>query len=61
LNDAEAQAVAAVVKAIGIEEYYALHLLNICSGNLSSATDANAKFDVTDCVSYSSPGGGKSF
>jgi hypothetical protein len=59
LNDAEAQAIAAVVQALGIEEYYALHLLNICSGNLSSATEANASFDVTECVSYSSPGGGK--
>jgi hypothetical protein len=61
LNDAESQAVAAVIDSLGVAEYYTLHLLNICSGNLSSSTDPNTSFEVKHCSSYSSPGFGECY
>lgn len=56
LNDAEAQLVGAVLSELGIKEYYSLHLLQICSGDLTTSNPKNVKIDK--CSSYTDRGSG---
>jgi hypothetical protein len=59
LTDGEAQLVADVVDGLGIQQYYSLHLLDMCSGNLSNSSDADATVSLKECISYSDHSGGK--
>lgn len=59
LTDGEAKLVADVVNGLGIQQYYSLHLLDMCSGNLSTSSDAAATANLKECVSYSDHLGGR--
>jgi len=53
LNDLEASLVSGVTEELGIQQFYSLHLMAVCGGNLSSPTDSDAKFTIKSCTSYS--------
>jgi len=58
LSSAEASLIKELLDSIGLQDYYALHLLNTCSGSLSGTHDSD--FTANKCVSYSDETGGKS-
>jgi hypothetical protein len=53
LSKAESQAALGIAETLGIEQFYALHLREVCAGNLSNRSDPRALFNITGCYSYS--------
>jgi len=68
LNDVEAILIKGVLDEVGLQDYYAMHLLDVCSGPLSSTTNpisgtmgTDGKFTATECVTYDDSTGGRFF
>jgi hypothetical protein len=53
LTKAEGEAAQGLTEALGIQQFYSLHLREVCTGNLSSPSDPQAIFKITGCLSYS--------
>jgi hypothetical protein len=53
LCKAESQAALGITETLGIEQFYALHLREVCAGNLSNLSNPRASFNITGCYSYS--------
>jgi hypothetical protein len=60
LSKAENSVAEGITSALGIQEFYSIHLRDVCSGTLSSPSDPNAKFNITACFPYSDAASGKS-
>ncbi|KAE8444373.1 hypothetical protein EG329_000573 [Mollisiaceae sp. DMI_Dod_QoI] len=50
LSKAEDGVAEGITKALGIEEFYSIHLREVCAGTFS---DSNAKFNISGCYPYS--------
>ncbi|KAE9376271.1 hypothetical protein N431DRAFT_529122 [Stipitochalara longipes BDJ] len=53
LSKAEGTVAEGITNALGIQEFYSLHLRDVCSGTLSNSSDPHAKFNITACFPYS--------
>jgi hypothetical protein len=53
LSEAESAAAQGITKVLGVQQLYALHLRNVCTGVLSSPSDPQASFTITGCLTYS--------
>jgi hypothetical protein len=53
LTKAQGEAAQGISESLGIQQFYSLHLREVCAGNLSSPSDPNAVFTITRCLSYS--------
>ena len=60
LSKAEGTVAEGISSALGVQEFYSLHLRDICSGMLSNSSDPLAKFNITACYPYSVAASGKS-
>lgn len=52
LSKAEDRVAEGITNALGIEEFYSIHLREVCAGNFSDATNPRAKVNVSGCYSY---------
>ncbi|KUJ20225.1 uncharacterized protein LY89DRAFT_731450 [Mollisia scopiformis] len=52
LSKAEGSVAQGIVSALGIEEFYSIHLRDVCAGSLSNAADPHARFNISNCFSY---------
>jgi len=58
LSKAEDSVAEGITNAMGIHEFYSLHLRDVCMGTLSSPSDPHAKFNITSCFPYSAAASG---
>ena len=61
LSKAEGTAAKGITNALGIEQFYSLHLRTVCAGSLSSPSDPSATFHIAGCFSYSEAATGRLF
>lgn len=59
LSKAEGRVAEGITNALGIEEFYSIHLQDVCAGNFSDTTNPHSKFNVSGCYSYSEAASGK--
>ena len=60
LSKAEGSVAAGITNALGRQDFYSVHLRDVCSGTLSSSSEPHAKFNITACFPYSVAASGKS-
>ncbi|PMD29659.1 hypothetical protein L207DRAFT_574053 [Hyaloscypha variabilis F] len=53
LSKAEVTVAEGITNALGIQDFYSLHLRDICSGTFSSSSDLRTRFNITACFPYS--------
>jgi hypothetical protein len=60
LSKAEGTVAEGITNALGIQDFYSLHLRDVCSGKFSSSSDLRTGFNITACFPYSVAASGKS-
>lgn len=59
LSKAQGKAASGIANALGIQQFYTIHLRQICSGMFSNTSDPNAVFDIFGCFTYPEAAKGK--
>lgn len=59
LSKAEGSVAQGITNALGIEQFYAIHLQKVCAGTLSDASDPHARFIISACFSYAEAASGE--
>jgi hypothetical protein len=60
LSKAEGTVAEGITNALGIQDFYSLHLRDVCSGTFPSSSDLRTRFNITVCFPYSVAASGKS-
>ena len=59
ISRAQEAAATGITHALGIQQFYTVHLRRICSGYLSDKSDPKARFDIFGCFAYPQAATGK--